>query len=817
MQREWSLILGHEPEPLTLVLIAACLALALLEIGSVVRRKSGSTRRRGLVLGLAPAQSPGPSRRGLLAASIGLRLVAVLALLAVVLELGVRIETYSATSRRVVVLVDHSASMGLADGPSDAKPGEDVTVRFDRVRAAWSTGADAREHWREQGVDVEVRAFASEVTPLTRSDADALALEPTGDGSDLARALAELADNDAGEGPPLAGVVVISDGLTQHDRAGAEHIRAIVDSLGVPVTTVAAGGPTIRDVSIAKLHVGEFAFVENITEFAAEIVAHGCAGERAEVSLLRNGELVGSQPIRLGADGERRDVRFEIAPDRTGQFVYEFRVAPLSREASVINNRRAFVIKVLRDKVRVLHVAGRPDWDVRALRTLLKRDPNVELLSYYILRDEEDSNRDDGTAPLSLIAFPVEQLFREELGSFDLLVMHNFDAAHHGDYLGNVAQYVRDGGSLVVIGGDLGLGSGDFAVPEFTRSMPIDMRAPLSLDRTPFAPVLTEDGRRHPITAWLAERGRGHSSSRPSGPDWHGLPQLDSFNPANFSPDAAEIDATSLLVHPDRRTHGGQLMPLLAVAEPGKGRVLTLTTGSTWRLGFAPDLPLIDGARPYDLLWLGAVRWLLRDASAERLVLEIDQAEHAVGDDVELSVRTLSASYAPEPQVEVEFDVRALDPERASEGAVASGRLTTDGLGRATSTVAQLPAGAYQAEAWRADAPPQRDGEIDAPELGTAARRVFLIGGGGRELALVDADPGTAALKDLAERSDGEFIELIDDDELPEDLPMIDLDELERPAAGREDVPLWDGWWALVIAIAAFGGEWILRRRLGER
>ena len=34
---------------------------------------------------------------------------------------------------------------------------------------------------------------------------------------------------------------------------------------------------------------------------------------------------------------------------------------------------------------------------------------------------------------------------------------------------------------------------------------------------------------------------------------------------------------------------------------------------------------------------------------------------------------------------------------------------------------------------------------------------------------------------------------------------------------GREDVPLWDAWWALVVALAAFGGEWILRRRVGLR
>src|SRR5690606_22585850 len=126
---------------------------------------------------------------------------------------------------------------------------------------------------------------------------------------------------------------------------------------------------------------------------------------------------------------------------------------------------------------------GRPDWDVRALRTLLKRDPHVELLSYYILRDWEDTARDDGTAPLSLIAFPTDELFLEQLGSFDLIVMHNFDATQHGDYLGNVAEYVREGGSLVVIGGDLGVASGDFAIPGFVQLMPIDLGRAVGLDR----------------------------------------------------------------------------------------------------------------------------------------------------------------------------------------------------------------------------------------------------------------------------------------------------------------------------------------------
>jgi hypothetical protein len=611
--------------------------------------------------------------------------------------------------------------------------------------------------------------------------------------------------------------VILSDGLVSASAATRQHLTELVDGLAVPVTTVAAGAPTLRDVAVAELHVGEFAFVENLTEFSAELISHGLAGERAEVALLRDGEELAREPLRLAGDGERQTVRFEVAPDRTGEFVYEIRVAPLDpdlEEATLANNHRAFIIKVLRDKVRVLHVAGRPDWDVRALRTLLKRDPNVELLSYYILRDWEDTARDDGTAPLSLIAFPTDELFREQLGSFDLIVMHNFDASAHGDYLGNVADYVREGGSLVLIGGDLGLASGDFAIPSFAQLMPIDLSRPAGLEREPFEPRLSEAGRRHPITAWLAASGRA---------DWSGLPTLDSFNPTSYARDAGKIGTTTLLVHPSQRTRDGQPSPLLTVAEPGQGRVVTLSTGATWRLGFAPDLPLIDGARPYDLLWLGAIRWLLRDASAERLVLELDQAEHRSGDPVELSVRTLSGSYAPEPEVRVEYAIRSLDSGAEAEPFTGGGELITDGLGRASARIEDLADGAYEVEAWRAEAAAEREPAPGAPSGAEpedhegSARRVLLIGASTRELARVDADPGTALLRELAKRSDGAFIEAVAGDGLPKRLPSKPLDELDRAADGRRDLPLWDGWIALVIAIAAFGGEWILRRRVGER
>nr|MCH9685933.1 hypothetical protein [Deltaproteobacteria bacterium] len=549
---------------------------------------------------------------------------------------------------------------------------------------------------------------------------------------------------------------------------------------------------------------------ENVAEIEAVIVAHGLSGTTTSVELRRNGESVASRRIRLGADGAPMSVRFEVAPDRVGQFVYELVVPPQPDEATEANNSRAFVVKVLRDKVRVLHVAGRPDWDVRALRTLLRRDPNVELLSYYILRGMDDIGREDTTAALSLIPFPTDELFEEELGSFDLVILHNFDSVQHQveQYLDNIARYVEEGGALVLIGGDLAFTDLGYGLPDLAALLPVDTRTRAQLEHETFSPSLTEAGRRHPITAWLAAADEG----------WAQLPPLHSHNALSPSPRGEAIGAASLLVHPDSTDARGRSRPILAVAEPGRGRTMVLATGSTWKLGFAPDLPLIDGARPYDLLWLGAVRWLLRDDNSGRLTLETDQPRYRVGTAVQLQAKTWSASYAPEAGVTVDWALRPLQPAKAGVAPepIEQGQWTTDGLGRAGLALEDLPVGAYVAQARRELG---TDPSQEAEGLGQhEINRVFIVEPPGRELARVDADPGIARLERLSKATEGETLSALDDGALPRRIP------LSEPSAARSDVrvdarrdlPLWNGWLALLLLVASFGGEWLLRRRQGE-
>ncbi|MCA9693376.1 MAG: VWA domain-containing protein, partial [Myxococcales bacterium] len=269
----WQLIAGYVPPPLYAAAIALALALALAELAYTLRRKRPPLR---------------PSVR---VALVGLRLVAILGLIAIALELELAIDTVSARGPRIVVLVDRSASMALADRyPGDAA----TTARIERARSFWSASQPALDRWRAAGAEVEVMGFGDDVERLAGTQAAALEVRADRPASDLTRALSRLGGDATGEDAlhdprPLAGVIVISDGLVAEGDSEAAAVTRVAAQLDVPVTTVSAGAPELRDVAITEVRAGEFAFVENVSEIEATLVAHGLSGRKVEVTLLRDG------------------------------------------------------------------------------------------------------------------------------------------------------------------------------------------------------------------------------------------------------------------------------------------------------------------------------------------------------------------------------------------------------------------------------------------------------------------------------------------------------------------------------------------------
>lgn len=113
-------------------------------------------------------------------------------------------------------------------------------------------------------------------------------------------------------------------------------------------------------------------------------------------------------------------------------------------------------VQVVYSKSTILHISVGPDWSLRTLRQKLKFWPNLDLLSYYILR-ETTSDQTIPNSQLSLIEFPAEKLFGSNLQNFHGIIAQNF---MFDSYLGeneanNLIKYVENGGRLVIQAGPL--------------------------------------------------------------------------------------------------------------------------------------------------------------------------------------------------------------------------------------------------------------------------------------------------------------------------------------------------------------------------
>ncbi|MEK9975253.1 MAG: hypothetical protein VW876_17635, partial [Deltaproteobacteria bacterium] len=132
-------------------------------------------------------------------------------------------------------------------------------------------------------------------------------------------------------------------------------------------------------------------------------------------------------------------------------------MAPLAGETNLQNNLAYLSVPVRSNRLKVLHIAGRTGWDVRYLRSLLGDSPEIDLISFFILRDPFEDANNIPENELALIQFPVEELFMVELFKFDVVIFHNFTIKK---YLRNVGfqrsfqKFLSQGKRIVVVGGD---------------------------------------------------------------------------------------------------------------------------------------------------------------------------------------------------------------------------------------------------------------------------------------------------------------------------------------------------------------------------
>jgi uncharacterized membrane protein len=692
----------------------------------------------------------------------GTGLLAIVALLAAVLRPARVSARESTVGARVVVLADASRSMALVG--DDGRPRR---LRRDEALSALEKS--------KQAARLVVLGFG-DGPPVPLEDmrpGERSASAPRSDLGAAARALATSPE----EQP--AAIVVVSDGRLDDPPAGASEatLRALGEALHAPIDAIATTRDAPADASVRRVSASGAAVAHVPLPVRIEV---GCAGGLAcDAVVVTARELRDDGPPALLATGVahvkdgKAAIDLTIVLERAGARIVEFFISPQPGDTVPENDRRFLTFDVTRERVRLLHVAGRPTHDVRVLRQWIKGDASVDVVAFYILRtptDEVHATQNE----LALIPFPVDELFQEHLPSFDAIVLQDFDAQPYGleKYLENIRQYVRRGGGLVMVGGDNSFVAGGYAGTPLADVLPVELdgsQAATSADTSPFVPDWTPEGLALPLLAPL----RGVVADE--------LPSMPGCNVLGN----VRSGGVALWAHPTRKTKSGAKMPVLAIGEAGDGRTVALGVDGTWELQFS-ELGARTAGRGHGALWDGLLGWLMRDPRFEPAQLQLVGGCTA---SLPATLRARLMSTARSDSHVVTLDIARLDRSQAPLHIELATRRDSPTL---DVPLPPLDTGGYTARLRVAD--------------GATTRYDFACEAGGDEWA--DSRPDPARLEALAKATGGTFAFASDAASLRLPRPTIISSE-------RHVTPLAPPWVWTTAAALLLGSHWIARRRSG--
>ncbi len=747
-------------------------------------------------------------RRALL---VGLRVLVLTAVVVMLVE-PVLVSSHRETVRsHLAIIVDDSESMRFADPYTDeTKAAEYASAlrlesadgrspvdrlrgspRLDLVKAALLPQMENLGRGRDVFLyDLESAARTGLAGPARTRRLDEIrpvrSVSPLGDA--LRGALA------AHRGRPVAGVVLVTDGRS---NAGEDPIRVAEAAvrLGIPIFPVAAGaeeGP--RNVRLAEVEASPVVFARDPMTVAVVVESRGLRDAEANLILEQRAnagewEPVANTRIALGEDGVLKRTTFRIVPKVVGEYQFRARVEDAGPELTRDDNTATAAVRVVRQQIRVLMIAGAASPEVQFLRNAFQRDQHIEFAAW--LQHADPGFRQAGDRPIARL--PGDP---EELGRYDALVLIDPDMrALGGQWPDMIANFVgKDGGGLIFIPGELYSqalfetdDAADSAAGRWTRILPV-VREPglfrteaevrLSTQST-YGLELTPEGRGDPIFEFNPEpiRNRTILASLP-GMYW------------SFPVTRARPGATVLARHGDPRMqnqHGRHV--LLASQLYGPGRTVFIGFDSTYRWRYLSE-DYFDG------FWARLIDRVGRNkALGGRFPFQVHLARSAfrVGDPVTVGVRyTEAAAVAEASGLAAELEVEGQPPEplrferAADDPALLTASFPAERAGVYTLRITPatgVDAGAstrVSTTTFRIE-PPRR--EVDEPSL------------------------NRTLLSDLARMTGGRAFDVPQVGRLDDAIPMR---EVTRTLETRDE--LWDAPVLYAVIVLGLVCEWVLRK-----
>lgn len=705
---------------------------------------------------------------------------------------------------------------------TDSQPGRaTLAVLVDRSRSMTLPSSDGRSRWEQQGEVRESLALALRDSDESLgvkwfgyaegiqefSDVELSASKndpPVGQTTDLFVALSGALR--AASGEPLAGVILIGDGVHNPPKADRAQTDQAVDrsrvaspmdndpqsvartlgSLDVPLWTVPIGPSgdvdRIRDAQVDQLIESMIVYSGNQFQVDFVLRSQALQGFDLPIRLWISPENQPNERVELASRQHSVSkvvdaVSFSIpvSVDQPGEYRLEVEVAPQEGETLLTNNSQVAFVEVRQGGGRVLYLEGQPRPEQTFLKRALRRFPDLELTYRWVGvsgADQPPTDWGDLFAP----------------GNFDIFVLGDLPSSALAvrDWQ-RLSEAVRNGSGLLAIGGLSAFDAGGFADSPLADALPVELGTAMggrgAQIEGPISPRLT---RAHPITALKP----GDDSLEGQQAYWDKLPPLVGANrlgPPRTAPGVSVLLSTS------------DQLPLLVIGEFGDGRVAAFAGDSTWRWW---RRGADDAHRRF---WRQLMLWLADrgDDPESQLLIELDRRRFVSADAVRWKVTRFGAGTA---FAEGRPDIEVVGPGGAVTAVVVEQSETDVNSDRQTfaGSLPKLGPGLYRLRARLGDG-------------GVSMERSFQVLDQDRELADPFADTTyLAQLSGQTAAAGGASLLPSQVDEL-----IARIAQLRRTAASpivkkyRLGDDAASAWPLLLSIVGLMSTEWVLRRRWG--
>lgn len=162
----------------------------------------------------------------------------------------------------------------------------------------------------------------------------------------------------------------------------------VAQKLTFPVYTIALGDTLLlKDIILKKVICNRTAFLGDKFPMEVQITADKCNGEKTEVSVVKNNQVLFKKPVSFSGDRVFQKANFFLDAKEKGIQHYSVIITPIENEVNRANNRFEVFVEVrdIREKIALLYQSPHPDITAirQALESTMKYDLDIKKINEF--------------------------------------------------------------------------------------------------------------------------------------------------------------------------------------------------------------------------------------------------------------------------------------------------------------------------------------------------------------------------------------------------------------------------------------------------